>query len=251
MDPATGTFNSMDTYAGILSDPMSLHKYLFANSNPVMYSDPSGHETTLLECVEVCAIIGMLAGESLYLINCFVNDEKVTSGGVLLSAVIGGIVAIAIFFIVYAIVKLILIIISYFYVRPDQASSFSDNVKEVTENAIEKANSFILRKNMVSAGIEVPDYRNAAHHIVAGAAQKAQEARDVLSSFGIRINDSINGVFLPIVRDVSNAAYHPEIHTKIYYETVNQLLNDCNTKEDVISVLKYIADALSKNEFPY
>ena len=35
MDPATGTFTSMDTYGGSLTDPMSLHKYLFANSNPV------------------------------------------------------------------------------------------------------------------------------------------------------------------------------------------------------------------------
>ena len=45
MDPATGTFTTMDTYGGRMSDPMSLHKYLFANSNPVMYSDPSGHYT--------------------------------------------------------------------------------------------------------------------------------------------------------------------------------------------------------------
>ena len=43
MDPSTGTFTSMDTYGGSLSDPMSLHKYLFANSNPVKYSDPSGY----------------------------------------------------------------------------------------------------------------------------------------------------------------------------------------------------------------
>ena len=43
MDPATGTFTTMDTYGGSLSDPKSLHKYLFANSNPVMYTDPSVH----------------------------------------------------------------------------------------------------------------------------------------------------------------------------------------------------------------
>lgn len=43
MELATGTFTTMDTYGGSLSDPMSLQKYLFAKSNPVMYSDPSGH----------------------------------------------------------------------------------------------------------------------------------------------------------------------------------------------------------------
>ena len=82
MDPATGTFTSMDTYGGSLSDPMSLHKYLFANSNPVMYSDPSGHTTTFIECIEVCAIIGMLAGESLYILGCINYSETVTAEGV-------------------------------------------------------------------------------------------------------------------------------------------------------------------------
>ncbi|MBE5871743.1 MAG: hypothetical protein E7294_10865 [Lachnospiraceae bacterium] len=43
MDPSTGTFISMDSYPGSLADPVSLHKYLYANADPVKYSDPSGY----------------------------------------------------------------------------------------------------------------------------------------------------------------------------------------------------------------
>lgn len=43
MNPATGTFISMDTYQGSLFDPVSLHKYLYANANPITYCDPSGY----------------------------------------------------------------------------------------------------------------------------------------------------------------------------------------------------------------
>ena len=39
----TGTFISMDSYAGSLDNPVSLHKYLYANANPVMYTDPTGY----------------------------------------------------------------------------------------------------------------------------------------------------------------------------------------------------------------
>ena len=43
MNPETGTFISMDSYAGSLDNPVSLHKYLYANANPVMYTDPTGY----------------------------------------------------------------------------------------------------------------------------------------------------------------------------------------------------------------
>lgn len=46
---------------------------------------------------------------------------------------------------------------------------------------------------MIESGVEVPDYPNAAHHIVAGSSPKAAEARAILQRYGIDINDSEDG----------------------------------------------------------
>ena len=56
MNPTVGTFISMDSNDGSIDDPVSLHKYLYANSNPVMYSDPIGQKFLALK---ILAILGI------------------------------------------------------------------------------------------------------------------------------------------------------------------------------------------------
>jgi len=40
---ANGRFTQQDTWMGRSHDPVTLHKYLYANADPVMYVDPSGY----------------------------------------------------------------------------------------------------------------------------------------------------------------------------------------------------------------
>jgi RHS repeat-associated protein len=43
LDPSTGRFLAMDTFAGTDEDPASLHKYLYVGANPLNLVDPTGH----------------------------------------------------------------------------------------------------------------------------------------------------------------------------------------------------------------
>lgn len=115
--------------------------------------------------------------------------------------------------------------------------------------ALSKPSSKVLRENLIKAGVKVPDYPNAAHHIVAGSSKKAAEARAILLNYGVDINDAVNGVFLPTVKSASEAAYHPSLHTKAYYEKVTELLSSAQSKEDVIEILSDIAEQLQKGTF--
>ena len=62
MDTLTGRFISQDSYAGEISDPVSLHKYLYCSSNPVMKVDPSGfNDISLYSQMSSVVILGVVA----------------------------------------------------------------------------------------------------------------------------------------------------------------------------------------------
>jgi RHS repeat-associated protein len=47
LNPAAGRFQTADTYEGVRNDPPSLHRYLYANADPVNKLDPSGKFTVI------------------------------------------------------------------------------------------------------------------------------------------------------------------------------------------------------------
>jgi RHS repeat-associated protein len=57
-NPSNGRFNQRDTFSGSNDDPQTLHKYLYANCDPISNVDPSGNSTL---CDVLCAIgIGLI-----------------------------------------------------------------------------------------------------------------------------------------------------------------------------------------------
>ena len=93
MNPSTGTFTTMDTYQGSIFDPVSLHKYLYANANPVTYVDPSGYMTTHQDLEAGMAgsaeIDKAQASHSLFAFKVFKNLMKKVASGVA-----GGLIAV-------------------------------------------------------------------------------------------------------------------------------------------------------------
>ncbi len=64
LDIANGRFLGVDSFAGSNSDPLSLHKYLYAKASPSRYTDPTGRET-LSSALAAGAIQGIVYGAAL------------------------------------------------------------------------------------------------------------------------------------------------------------------------------------------
>jgi RHS repeat-associated protein len=63
-DQGVGRFTQQDTYMGNSSDPVSLHKYIYGNADPVRYTDPSG-KFGITGAMATNTMIGVLAGASI------------------------------------------------------------------------------------------------------------------------------------------------------------------------------------------
>jgi RHS repeat-associated protein len=61
-DPVVARFVSADTYTGESDDPLSLNLYTYCKNEPMMYNDPTGHETRSMD-PRMVAAYAMQAGD--------------------------------------------------------------------------------------------------------------------------------------------------------------------------------------------
>jgi len=114
-----------------------------------------------------------------------------------------------------------------------------------------------LGKHMSVSGMPKPSPDFEAHAIISGASQHAIAARAILARYKIRIDDPVNGVWLPnFLRNIPNnrmpnAPAHRTIHTVQYYLNLNQVLFGLTSKDDLVDVLSKIRNRLTEGKFPY
>jgi RHS repeat-associated protein len=68
LNPGIGRFQTADSFQGYPSDPISLHRYLYAADNPVNVTDPTGHENLLTQLVQMFGR-ALLAGSRVYAVH--------------------------------------------------------------------------------------------------------------------------------------------------------------------------------------
>jgi hypothetical protein len=68
----------MDTFEGRDFEPLSLHKYTYASSNPVDNADPSGHETTTAGQLGAIIVLGVLATIGALIATSVISDITTT-----------------------------------------------------------------------------------------------------------------------------------------------------------------------------
>jgi hypothetical protein len=73
----------------------------------------------------------------------------------------------------------------------------------------------------------------------------------LLNRYGIDINNSANGVFLPHNQRVAGQIYHRSIHTRAYYREVNLRLSRATSRQDAIEILRGIRSDITYGTFPF
>nr|WP_283777759.1 AHH domain-containing protein [Sansalvadorimonas sp. 2012CJ34-2] len=121
---------------------------------------------------------------------------------------------------------------------------------------VEPHDSSLLGKHLRAVDAARPHDDFEAHHIVVGGSKRAKRARKLLANLGIRIDDPLNGAWLPNFKrnvphpSMPEAYAHRPIHTKCYYLNIENILTQTMNRKQAHWVLNKIAGQLQSGVFP-
>jgi RHS repeat-associated protein len=243
MDPGVGRFTQMDTFEGFGMDPPGLHKYSYANSNPMAYSDPSGHITlTNLSTVLNIISIGSTAIHAGFRVA--EGDYKGAAYEVARDAAFWGLGA-GVGKIIAPLSKSALSLFSRTFMVPLEIG------KKRAADVLTRNMEAVMRK----AGLVKPKGWQA-HHIVGEAYPQGKAAMEILRRYKIDVNSPLNGVFLPGcgaygASGVAGLAVHCGKHVQAYETYVLEQLSALGrhaNESSVVNVLSRIRQELMTGE---
>lgn len=244
-DTSSGRFTRRDTHEGRLSAPLTLHKYLYANNNPLNYTDPSGLFASAAESNAAFTVFAILATIKLVGITTgSYNPERLGGFGeeARPKTVLDGLFA-----------------WKNTWSAPTLGGieGSQPSIPAHTGHPAGDIDDFIafvfpydtteLRKNMSGAGRPVSP-GDHAHHIVPGKMGGAagDQARAVLDSHGIDINNASNGVAL--ARDAHlKRGYHRGAASQEILRRIENLPNSASVQTE----LEAIGREMQNNTFKF
>jgi len=137
--------------------------------------------------------------------------------------------------------------------------AFLKGAPRVVATAVVEGSSRRLGNNMLAHLAKFPRAFAArlpgefTHHIVAHGDNRAREALEVLKKFGIKVDDWVNGMYLPGYKTSPNPLgkiVHSTVHTDAYYNAVNKALRSATSKAEVLRELRMIAFKLEHGIMP-
>ena len=144
----------------------------------------------------------------------------------------------------------------------ERLNDYRARAKDMTPEELEdeEHNSALLGRFMTTSGESRPHPLCDAHAIISGRHTGAARVRAVLAWFQRRIDDPINGCWLPrnteaklqIPSYLSNAVAHSRIHRKGYYRWLQNLVNltTIQSEQGLEEILRMVKHHLQHSTFP-